>query len=445
VTVNAGGLAEFTVIAGGSAPLSYQWLLDGLAIPDATQPEYIIAPVSPAADGEQFQVDVTNPYGGVYSNIVTLSVISIKPPVPTITSPAPGTLYAGGESISFSGSATDPQQGPLDASALTWEIDLHDGATVTPVLGPVSGISGGTFTVPMTGDTSIQAFYQINLSATDSAGASQTTAVDIKPELTNLGLATSPAGLPLSVDGQRIATPRVSPAVVGLARTIAAPPTDILGGVIYDFAKWSDGSTGNPRIVDVPAAATTFIADYKAVGIVPPVTVKSVRTTTNRGSIQNFIVTFSAALNPTSATKVSGYWLVLPGHDHRFGTKDDKIIKFRKAVYQASLDTVTLTPAARVSATSAVELVVSGSTTKPHPTDIWGRPIDGNKDGVPGGNFVLIVGPAPPQVKRTKAKSAGAFGDKKSTELAALPPASVDAALIIGLFEKPSRRRPISP
>jgi hypothetical protein len=232
---------------------------------------------------------------------------------------------------------------------------------------------------------------------------------------------------------------------VGLARTIAAPPTEILGGVIYDFAKWSDGSTANPRIVDVPTAATTFIADYKAVGIVPPVTVKSVRTTAHRGSIQSFIVTFSAALNPTSAQKASGYWLVLPGHDHRFGTKDDKIVKFRKAVYQASLDTVTLTPAARVSATSVVELVVSGSTTKPHPTDIWGRPIDGNKDGVPGGNFVLIVGPAPPQVKRTKAKLAGPVGAGKNTEPSALTPASVDATSITGLLEKSSRRRPSSP
>src|SRR5262249_51176022 len=98
------------------------------------------------------------------------------------------------------------------------------------------------------------------------------------------------------------------------------------------------------------------------------------------------------ALNPTSAQKPAGYWVVLPGKDHRFGTRDDKIVKIRKAIYQASTKTVTLTPASRLAAGSSVELVVSGTTTKVHPVDVWGRPIDGNKDGKPGGNYVDPIG-----------------------------------------------------
>jgi hypothetical protein len=173
----------------------------------------------------------------------------------------------------------------------------------------------------------------------------------------------------------------------------------IARGVIYRFTGWSDGPDSNPRIVDVPATATTFVAVYQAVGIVPPVTVTDVRAVPNHGSIGSFVVTFSAALNPATAQNPAGYWVILPGHDHRFGTRDDRIVRIRKAAYQAGSKTVKLTPAARLSDASSIELGVSGSLSKPHPTDVWGRPIDGNGDGAPGGNFVVIVGPPSTKAK----------------------------------------------
>jgi glucose/arabinose dehydrogenase len=391
LTVDTGSIVEFSVDAAGTFPLTYQWLRDGQPIRNATASVYYVAPAGPADNGAQFQVVVSNPYGQATSDAATLTVLYTTPPVPTITSPAPGTLYAGGESISFSGSATDANQGTLGASALTWEIDLLDGSMVRPVLGPVSGITSGTFVVPTTGDTSTHVFYQINLSATDSTGASQSTAVLIHPELTTFGLATNPAGLPLAFDGTGFATPRAIPAVVGLAHTIYAPATQILGGTIYHFTRWSDGSTANPRIVDVTPGSATLVADYKAAGIVPPVIVSAVQTVVSHGSISSLILTFSAALNPATAQKSAGYWVVLAGRDHRFGTRDDQTVRIRKAVYQPGRNTVTLTPGARLSAKTSIELVVSGSTSKPHPTDVWGRPIDGNKDGAPGGNFVEVL------------------------------------------------------
>ncbi len=139
LTVDAGSLVEFSVVAGGTFPLTYQWLRNGQAIPNATAPEYFVAPAAPADDGAHFQVVVTNPYGQSVSDTVTLDVLYNHLPVPTITSPAPETLYAGGESIGFSGSATDPDEGALEPSALFWQIDLHDGAARHYRAGPGVG------------------------------------------------------------------------------------------------------------------------------------------------------------------------------------------------------------------------------------------------------------------------------------------------------------------
>ena len=45
------------------------------------------------------------------------------PPTATIDSPLPTTTWKVGETISFSGSATDQQDGTLPASKLSWYLD----------------------------------------------------------------------------------------------------------------------------------------------------------------------------------------------------------------------------------------------------------------------------------------------------------------------------------
>jgi hypothetical protein len=182
---------------------------------------------------------------------------------------------------------------------------------------------------------------------------------------------------------------------VGLTHTLSAPATEIVAGVIYQFTGWGDGIGTGARTFNMPASAATFIADYKAVGIAPPVTVSAVREVKGRGAISSFILTFSAALTASTAQNPAGYWLDLAGKDHQFGTGDDRIVHFKKATYQASTNAVKLIPKGRVAANTYVELVVSGSTSGVHPTDVWGRPIDGNNDGSPGGNYVAVFGSAP--------------------------------------------------
>jgi hypothetical protein len=387
-------------VAGGTAPLSFQWLRDGRAVAGATTQVYELPSAGAADNGAQFQVFVSNPYGSVISNVATLTVKLVYPPVPTISSPIVGTLYEAGETIEFSGSATDPQDGFLAASAYTWAVDFHDGTTIVPVLAPTSGTTSGSFTIPTTGDPSTDVFYRISLTAVDAEGLTQTTYRDVAPFTSTLTVATNPAGIPVSIDGQPGTAPDSSASVVGMSRLIEVPTTQILGGTIFQFTGWSDGYASTQRVVTTPAAAADFLALYQDVGVVPLVSVVGVREKIRKGLVQRFIVGFSGALDPASAQNPAAYWLVLPGRDHRFGTRDDRSIRVRAASYDAATNTVTLRPRGALSSRMAIQVVVSGSTSSAAVRDVWSRLIDGDLDGQPGGNDVATLSLAKAKVRK---------------------------------------------
>jgi len=46
-------------------------------------------------------------------------------PTATITEPAAGTLYSGGDVITYAGTGTDPEDGTLPAGAFTWSVDFY--------------------------------------------------------------------------------------------------------------------------------------------------------------------------------------------------------------------------------------------------------------------------------------------------------------------------------
>jgi hypothetical protein len=73
-TVTAGQTATFTVVASGTAPLTYQWQKNGSDISGATTASYT-SPVTTTADsGALFRVVVSNTAGSVTSNSAMLTV-----------------------------------------------------------------------------------------------------------------------------------------------------------------------------------------------------------------------------------------------------------------------------------------------------------------------------------------------------------------------------------
>lgn len=103
VTVNEGGSASFSVIAGGSAPLSYQWRKGGSAISGATASTLTISPVA-QVDAGSYDVVVTNGAGGVTSSAATLTINAV---VTISVSPGSASMQVGGtQSLSASVSGT---------------------------------------------------------------------------------------------------------------------------------------------------------------------------------------------------------------------------------------------------------------------------------------------------------------------------------------------------
>ena len=73
-TVAVGQTARFTVVAPGSAPLSYQWQANGQNVTGATANSYTTPATAATDDGTVYSVVVSNSVGSITSNSVRLSV-----------------------------------------------------------------------------------------------------------------------------------------------------------------------------------------------------------------------------------------------------------------------------------------------------------------------------------------------------------------------------------
>lgn len=194
------------------------------------------------------------------------------PPEPTITSPAEGATFRAGDTLTFAGSATDAQDGTIDGMRLTWWIEQHHDAHSHPFVQPTAGGSG-TATMWTRGETSDNIWLRFHLRATDSAGLSTEVTRDVRPEKAVFTLATQPAGLSLTLDGQPVTAPLTLTGVVGLERDLGAAD-QVFNGRNYRFSNWSDGGAATHTIVTPPSSRTftaTFIDAGPAINQPPAV------------------------------------------------------------------------------------------------------------------------------------------------------------------------------
>ena len=186
-----------------------------------------------------------------------------SPPAAHIDSPTEGTTFAAGDTLTFTGSATDPEDGTLPAGSLTWWADLHHDAHNHPFQLPTTGASG-TVTIPVRGETSSNIWYRFHLKATDSAGNVNEVTRDVQPRKAQVTLVTVPAGLQLTIDGQPVTGPNTFTGVVGIERDLGAA-TQVFNGRNYGFATWSDGGIAT-HTISTPAADTTYTATFTDLG-----------------------------------------------------------------------------------------------------------------------------------------------------------------------------------
>src|SRR6266566_95904 len=104
-TVTVGQTATFTVAATGTAPLSYQWRKNGVAIAGMTSSSYTIPAATTADNGAQFTVVLSNSVGSVTSSVAMLTVSAAAVAPSITTQPASQTVTAG-QTAMFSVAAT---------------------------------------------------------------------------------------------------------------------------------------------------------------------------------------------------------------------------------------------------------------------------------------------------------------------------------------------------
>lgn len=194
------------------------------------------------------------------TDTATVGITVGTPPVATINTPASGAKYNAGNTISFSGTGTDAQDGDLPASVFRWTVVLHHNTHTHPFQ-EFNGVKSGSFTIPTTGETESDVWYRIHLTVTDSSGLSHTVTRDVTPNKSTITLAGNPAGLQVYLDSQPRTTPYSFVGVVGMSRTLQAPATQTMNGQTYQFQSWSDGGSATHSI-STPATSTTYTATY---------------------------------------------------------------------------------------------------------------------------------------------------------------------------------------
>jgi glucose/arabinose dehydrogenase/PKD repeat protein len=256
VSFNGGGSSD----PDPGATLTYAWDLDDDgAFDDATGPTASWTYQQPGTYTPELRV--TDNLGASDTDAVTITAGN-SAPTATIASPASSLRWKVGDTISFSGGATDPQSGTLPASALSWSLVLQHCATgggchQHPVQS-WNGIASGSFTAP---DHEYPSYLELTLTATDPGGLRDTDTVRLDPQTVDLTFQTSPSGLQLTVGSSSGVTPFSRTVIVGSNNSVSAPSPQTLGGTSYGFQSWSDGGAQTHNIV-APATAATYTATY---------------------------------------------------------------------------------------------------------------------------------------------------------------------------------------
>jgi glucose/arabinose dehydrogenase/Ca2+-binding RTX toxin-like protein len=252
--------------SGSSDPdgdtLTYEWDLDG----DGTYDDSTSAQQTftyTAAGNYQVGLRVTDSKGAsdTLDQPLTISAGNTAPTA-TIGSPSPTTTWKVGDNISFSGSATDQQDGALAASKLTWSLIMHHCPSDCHehVVRDFAGVASGSFVAP---DHEYPSYLELRLTATDSGALTDTKSVRLDPKTVGLTFQSHPTGLQLTVGSASGTTSFSRTVIVGSKNTVSAPSPQTLGGTSYQFSSWSDGRAQSHDIV-APDTANTYTATFAA-------------------------------------------------------------------------------------------------------------------------------------------------------------------------------------
>jgi uncharacterized repeat protein (TIGR01451 family) len=180
--------------------------------------------------------------------------------VPVIDTPSSSLTWAVGDVISFTGHATDAEDGDIPATSLSWDVVLLHCTTAGCHEHPRESVTGagGSLDAP---DHPYPSHLELRLTATDAYGLSATTVMRLDPKTVDLSFATNPSGLQIALGGDSAPAPFTQTVIQNSLNSISAQTPQDLNGVRYQFQSWADGG---PSAKDVRAGttATTFTATF---------------------------------------------------------------------------------------------------------------------------------------------------------------------------------------
>ena len=272
LTVQFDGSASYDPDAGDT--ITYSWDLNGDGVygdSTAVSPSYTYT--TPGTYSAHLRV-TDNHGASSTSQAITISVNN-TPPTPVIDSPASTLTWKVGDTISFSGHATDAEDGSEPASRLSWTLILHHCPSDchTHIVQTFSGVANGSFTGP---DHEYPSYLEFELTATDAQGLSTSTSVQLNPQTVDLTFQSSPSGLQLTVGTFTGAAPFTRTVIVNSANSISAP-NQSLGGIAYTFSSWSDGGA-QTHTITAPSTPATYTATFTTANR-PPVAVATANPT----------------------------------------------------------------------------------------------------------------------------------------------------------------------
>jgi PKD repeat protein len=240
--------------------LTYAWDLDGDGqFDDAST---ACCPTFTYTDAGTYRVTlrVTDRAGVSDTDAIDI-VANNSAPTPTILSPSGSLLWSVGDTIAFNGSATDPQDGTLAPSRLSWALILHHCPSTCHQhpLQSYPGVAGGSFVTP---DHEYPSHLELRLTATDSDGLQQSTSVLLQPRTTVLAFRTSPVPLQVAFNGTARKTPFDRTVIVGSQNTIGAASPQKQGSNTFNFVSWSDGGAQIHTVI-ASTSAVTFTATFQ--------------------------------------------------------------------------------------------------------------------------------------------------------------------------------------
>jgi len=246
--------------------VSYLWTFGDGGTSTAPNPNHAYA----APGTRTATLKVTDNHGALANDSVTVTPGN-SPPTVSFLSPTDGAEYRVGQTLGIQVAATDAQDGALAPDKVSWQVILHHLNHLH--YEAIRTLDQATsYAVPDHGD---DFFLELRATATDSLGATATTAITLSPRRAPVTVTSEPAGATLYVDGVERTAPYTWGSIVGGGpHYLVAPTTAVIGGESYRLLGWTDGTTateGQTRSFTTPDGPLAFTARYVRDGSAPPV------------------------------------------------------------------------------------------------------------------------------------------------------------------------------